>query len=139
MIKLNEISSDNKSKSTRVGRGISAGQGKSAGRGTKGQKSRSGYNLPRRFEGGQSALIQRLPKVRGFKSHAIKPLAVSITKLEKVYKDGETVSIETLIEKGMINKLPQAGVKVIGTPSGEITLKFSGVLLSNALTQKLAK
>ncbi|MEI8143526.1 MAG: uL15 family ribosomal protein, partial [Candidatus Berkelbacteria bacterium] len=40
----------------RVGRGISSGQGKTAGRGYKGQKSRSGYNLPNRFEGGQTAL-----------------------------------------------------------------------------------
>lgn len=138
MIKLNALNSHNKSKNTRVGRGISAGQGKTAGRGTKGQKSRAGYNLPRRFEGGQSALIQRLPKIRGFKSHTLKPLVMSISKLEKIYKNGETISIETLVEKGILNKLPAAGVKVVGTP-GDIKLKFEGVLLSNALTQKLEK
>lgn len=56
----------------RVGRGIAAGQGKTAGRGTKGQKSRSGHNIPRFFEGGQTKLFARLPKVKGprrYKKH----------------------------------------------------------------------
>jgi large subunit ribosomal protein L15 len=55
-------------KKTRVGRGIAAGQGKTAGRGTKGQKARAGGNLPAWFEGGQTPLHQRLPKLHGFKN-----------------------------------------------------------------------
>jgi large subunit ribosomal protein L15 len=52
---------------TRVGRGIAAGKGKTAGRGTKGQKSRAGASIPPFFEGGQTPLSQRVPKLRGFK------------------------------------------------------------------------
>jgi large subunit ribosomal protein L15 len=52
----------------RVGRGIAAGQGKTAGRGTKGQKSRAGGSLPAWFEGGQTPLHQRIPKLRGFRN-----------------------------------------------------------------------
>ena len=52
----------------RVGRGIAAGQGKTAGRGTKGQKARAGGKIPAWFEGGQTPLHQRLPKLRGFKN-----------------------------------------------------------------------
>ena len=52
----------------RVGRGIAGGQGKTAGRGTKGQKSRAGGNLPAWFEGGQTPLHQRIPKLRGFRN-----------------------------------------------------------------------
>ncbi|MCI0345249.1 MAG: 50S ribosomal protein L15, partial [Chloroflexi bacterium] len=52
----------------RVGRGIASGQGKTAGRGTKGQKSRAGGNLPAWFEGGQTPLHQRIPKLRGFRN-----------------------------------------------------------------------
>jgi large subunit ribosomal protein L15 len=52
---------------TRVGRGIAAGKGKTAGRGTKGQKSRAGASIPPWFEGGQTPLHQRIPKLRGFK------------------------------------------------------------------------
>ena len=52
---------------TRVGRGIAAGKGKTAGRGTKGQKSRSGASIPGWFEGGQTPIHVRVPKLRGFK------------------------------------------------------------------------
>ena len=55
-------------KKTRVGRGIAAGQGKTAGRGTKGQKARAGGSIPAWFEGGQTPLHQRIPKLRGFKN-----------------------------------------------------------------------
>jgi large subunit ribosomal protein L15 len=53
---------------TRVGRGIAAGKGKTAGRGTKGQKARSGGSIPPWFEGGQTPLHMRIPKLRGFKN-----------------------------------------------------------------------
>jgi large subunit ribosomal protein L15 len=52
---------------TRVGRGIAAGKGKTAGRGTKGQKSRAGASIPAWFEGGQTPIHIRVPKLRGFK------------------------------------------------------------------------
>ena len=55
-------------KKTRVGRGIAAGKGKTAGRGTKGQKARAGGNIPARFEGGQTPLHVRIPKLRGFRN-----------------------------------------------------------------------
>jgi len=55
-------------KKTRVGRGIAAGKGKTAGRGTKGQKARAGGKIPAWFEGGQTPLHQRIPKLRGFKN-----------------------------------------------------------------------
>ena len=53
---------------TRVGRGIAAGKGKTAGRGTKGQKARAGGTIPPWFEGGQTPLHMRIPKLRGFKN-----------------------------------------------------------------------
>jgi large subunit ribosomal protein L15 len=53
---------------TRVGRGIAAGKGKTAGRGTKGQKARAGGSVPPWFEGGQTPLHMRIPKLRGFRN-----------------------------------------------------------------------
>jgi large subunit ribosomal protein L15 len=53
---------------TRVGRGIAAGGGKTAGRGTKGQKARAGGSIPAWFEGGQTPLHMRIPKLRGFRN-----------------------------------------------------------------------
>jgi large subunit ribosomal protein L15 len=52
----------------RVGRGIAAGGGKTAGRGTKGQKARAGAAIPAWFEGGQTPLQMRIPKLHGFKN-----------------------------------------------------------------------
>ena len=52
----------------RVGRGISSGQGKTAGKGTKGQLARSGPGIPGWFEGGQTPIHMRIPKMRGFKN-----------------------------------------------------------------------
>jgi large subunit ribosomal protein L15 len=57
-----------RTKRTRVGRGIAAGKGKTAGRGTKGQKARAGGSIPAWFEGGQTPLHMRIPKLRGFKN-----------------------------------------------------------------------
>lgn len=55
-------------KSRRVGRGHGSGRGKTAGRGTKGQKSRAGGGIPAWFEGGQTPLHVRTPKLHGFRN-----------------------------------------------------------------------
>jgi large subunit ribosomal protein L15 len=57
-----------KTERTRVGRGIAAGKGKTAGRGTKGQNARSGGGVRPWFEGGQTPLQVRVPKLRGFRN-----------------------------------------------------------------------
>ena len=63
IMNLNSISDEGSSKKRkRVGRGIGSGTGKTAGRGHKGQKSRSGGNIRRGYEGGQMTLQMRLPK-----------------------------------------------------------------------------
>ncbi len=92
----------NTRKAKRLGRGLGSGKGKTAGRGTKGQKSRSGYNLPRRFEGGQTAWIQRLAKTKGFHSRKIKPQIVKLSLIEKNFKVGETVNTKALLDKKLI-------------------------------------
>ena len=50
----------------RIGRGLGSGHGKTAGRGTKGQGARTSFNIPRNFEGGQTKLAMRVPKLRGY-------------------------------------------------------------------------
>ncbi|HEY1074106.1 MAG TPA: 50S ribosomal protein L15 [Patescibacteria group bacterium] len=110
----------------RVGRGISAGQGKTAGRGTKGQKSRSGYNIPRKFEGGQTPLILRLPKVRGFKHHRLETQLVDRSLINKHFTDGEVVSPTTLAQKGLIKSL-DLPVKVLGSEKVTINVTYEDV------------
>jgi large subunit ribosomal protein L15 len=69
-MKLHELRPPEGSRTPRVraGRGIAAGKGKTAGRGTKGQKARAGGSIPPWFEGGQTPLHMRIPKLRGFKN-----------------------------------------------------------------------
>lgn len=101
----------------RVGRGLSSGQGKTAGRGTKGQKSRSGFNIPRKFEGGQTPLSMRLPILPGFKSHKRKADVISLDLISANFKSGETVSVKLLVEKKIVSgKNP---VKILN--NGELT------------------
>lgn len=98
-MKLESVKTKNKK---RPGRGISAGQGKTAGRGTKGQKSRSGHNIPNRHEGGQTPLSMRLPKLPGFKSQKKKAAIISLDQISKNYKDKEIVTLDSLEKKGLI-------------------------------------
>jgi large subunit ribosomal protein L15 len=69
-VKLHDLrpAEGSRKEKTRVGRGIAAGKGKTAGRGTKGQKARAGGSIPPWFEGGQTPLHMRIPKLRGFKN-----------------------------------------------------------------------
>jgi len=104
-MKIHELKRKQEMKNTlRVGRGISAGGGKTAGRGTKGQKSRSGHNIPKKFEGGQTPLNMRLHKLPGFKSHRSKNKIITLKQISDNFSDGETVSRDSLIKKGLINQ-----------------------------------
>lgn len=121
----------------RVGRGISAGGGKTCGRGTKGQKSRSGHNIPKRFEGGQSPLSLRLPKLPGFTSAHKKAEVLSLDQISANFKDGDTVTLEKLKEKGLIKSKK---VKILNNGELKVKVTFSEDLkLSKSLLEKLPK
>jgi len=121
----------NKSKK-RIARGIAGKGSNTAGRGTKGQKSRTGFNLPRFFEGGQSTIIKRLPKKRGFKLYQPKPQIVNINDIDKKYKDGEKVTPQTLYQKGLLNEKADK-VKILGEGKLEKKIIFQGCLLSKKI------
>lgn len=105
-------------KKKRVARGTASGHGKTAGRGMKGQKSRSGGNLPPYFEGGQLPLVRRLPHKRGFTN--IFKLRYSVVNLDRLaeFDAGTEVDPEAMAAAGLI-KSPLAPVKVLGR--GELT------------------
>ncbi len=103
----------------RVGRGHGSGHGGTSGRGMNGQASRAGGTKGPGFEGGQTPLAMRLPKLPGFRNINRKEyLPVNVARLEEKFEAGETVNHETLVEKGII-KHADALVKVLGT--GELT------------------
>ena len=107
----------------RVGRGNGSGHGSTAGRGDKGQNSRAGGTKGAGFEGGQTPLAMRLPKLPGFKNrNRVEFAVVNVSRLEELFVDGEVVDSESLAAKGVIKKASEP-VKVLG--DGEITKKLT--------------
>jgi large subunit ribosomal protein L15 len=104
---------------TRVGRG-EASKGKTAGRGTKGSKARQ--QIPERFEGGQTPMHMRLPKLRGFTNpFRVEYQVVNLDRLVALYPSGGAVTVDDLVSKGAVRK--GAPVKVLG--DGEIGVKLA--------------
>lgn len=125
-MKLHELrpAPGSRTRSKRVGRGISAGQGKTSGRGQKGQGSRSSVGLPTGFEGGQMPLKQRLPKLRGFHNKwRVEYAVVNLGKLSR-FESGATVDGAALASAGLIAR-PTTRVKVLaaGALSSPLTLR----------------
>jgi len=107
-----------KKKRQRVGRGTGSGRGYTCGRGANGQNSRSGGKVRPTFEGGQTPLFRRLPK-RGFTNKFKKEYnEVNVYELNKFTENTE-VTLEKLVEKGIIKSRANNGVKILG--KGEIT------------------
>ncbi|WP_131105547.1 50S ribosomal protein L15 [Ornithinimicrobium sufpigmenti] len=102
----------------RVGRGEGGKRGKTAGRGTKGTSAR--YQVPATFEGGQTPMHMRLPKLRGFKNRFKTTYqVVNLDTLSELFPEGGTVTPADLVAKGAVRK--GQPVKVLG--NGEISVK----------------
>jgi large subunit ribosomal protein L15 len=123
-----------KTAKTRVGRGEGS-KGKSAGRGTKGSKAR--YQVPDRFEGGQTPLHMRLPKLRGF-TNPFRTVyqVVNLDKLTALYPEGGEVTVEDLVAKGAVRKGQL--VKVLGTGEAGAKLQVSAHAFSASAKEKIA-
>jgi large subunit ribosomal protein L15 len=127
-------------KKTRVGRGIAAGKGKTAGRGTKGQRSRAGASIPAWFEGGQTPLHIRIPKLRGFRNiNDVEYEVVNVGAISAAIEAGRlhreqgapvTVNADTLKDAGLVrrDRLP---LKILG--HGEVTAAL--FVLADAFTR----
>ena len=117
-MKYNDLQVNRNTRPTRAGRGIDGGKGKTAGRGSKVQKARTGHSkMPAGFMGGQRAIMQAIPKLKGFKSIHEKAQVVYTDRLNDL--NGKIDNF-TLADHGLI-KNPYAKVKVI--TRGELTAK----------------
>ncbi len=119
--------------SVRVGRGHASGKGKTAGRGTKGQKARAGGSIPSWFEGGQTPIHIRIPKLRGFKRNLwrVEYQVVNVGRISAYAEAGRfgevdakspfTVNPDTLRAAGLITNVRKP-VKVLG--SGDVSARL---------------
>jgi large subunit ribosomal protein L15 len=117
-VKLHDLqpASGSHKPSRRVGRGHGSGRGKTAGRGTKGQKSRAGSGIPAWFEGGQTPLHVRTPKLHGFKNRfRVEYAGLNLGRLTDVAA-GTLITPDVLRHDGLLrtSKTKQQPLKILG-------------------------
>lgn len=105
----------------RVGRGESGKRGKTAGRGTKGLKARG--KLRPGFEGGQTPLFMRLPKLPGFKNPNKEYFAIVNLETLNQFDAGTEVTPELLRERGLIRHRGRVKVLAEGEVDRALTVK----------------
>jgi large subunit ribosomal protein L15 len=132
-MKYHQLQAPNRKVTKRLGRGISSGKGKTAGRGTKGQKSRTGYSAKPGFAGGSNPLMQKLPKLPGFRSHRPKVENVFTGQLEQFAS--KTVDTQLLADNKLISN---AYVTVKVLDKGDLTKKVTVKLTSASESAKAA-
>ena len=132
---------------TRVGRGIAAGKGKTAGRGTKGQKARTGGTIAAWFEGGQTPMSQRIPKLHGFKRRfRIEYEVVNVGRINEVAAAGGfgdpiegapiAVNPDLLVAAGLVGTIRRP-VKVLGQGDVDRRLFVVADAFSRSATAKI--
>jgi large subunit ribosomal protein L15 len=122
-------------KKTRVGRGEGGKRGKTAGRGTKGSGSR--VQVSARFEGGQTPLFMRLPKLTGFKNNnKVVFQVVNLDRIASLFPQGGTIDPDTLADAGAVRR--GQPVKVLGTGElGGVQVHVTAHAFSSSAAEKI--
>ncbi len=121
----------------RVGRGHGSGRGKTAGRGTKGQKSRAGGNLPAWFEGGQTPLHIRTPKLHGFRNRGrVAYVPINLARLAEAEK-GTLVTPDVLAHDGLIADT-KSPIKILGVGDAPAGITIHAHAFSKSALEKLS-
>jgi len=129
-----------KNKATRKGR-WNASKGNTSGKWHKGQKARAGWSISPFFEGGQTPLVQRIPKSRGFKRYykfVDNYAVVNLGNLEKDVRVEKEVTKDLLVSRGYAKKKDM--IKVLW--NGDLTknLQFSNIeKYSKSAEEKITK
>lgn len=135
MSKLRALTRNTKArkKSRRIGRGNGSGAGSFAGRGMNGQNCRAGGGTRPGFEGGQTPLYRKMPKLKGFKNiNRINYQVVNLDKLNR-FEDNEVIDITKLYEAKLISHKDRP-VKILG--NGEITKAITVTVDNVSLSAK---
>ncbi len=120
----------------RLGRGNASGHGTFCGRGCKGQGQRKSGNVRPGFEGGQTPLIMRIPKLKGFSNpNRIAFQVVNVGALN-AYSDGEEVSMLSLLEKRIISS-KHMPIKILGEGILEKKLVVKAHKVSSSAKEKI--
>jgi large subunit ribosomal protein L15 len=96
----------------RIGRGPGSGLGTTGGKGQKGQYARAGGQVRRGFEGGQTPLMRRLPKV-GFTNPFRKNVAVVNIRDLTDFDAGAVIDVAEMLKVGLVRG-PHDSIKILG-------------------------
>ncbi len=122
----------------RVGRGYGSGKGgHTVGKGQKGQKVRGKIKLG--FEGGQLPLHRRLPHKRGFKRAFREEVKILNVADLNHWDEKMEVNPQNLLAKGLVDRIPKGGVKILGDGEVKKKLQVQGVKLSETAKEKILK
>lgn len=108
-------------KSKAFGRGDGSGHGSFSGRGGKGQTARSGGKRKAGFEGGQTPLLRRIPKLKGFKNPNKVPFQVINVESLNKFDDGAELNLVAFYENELISHKNRP-IKILG--NGELQKKL---------------
>ncbi len=133
---LHNLKSIKAKKKKRLGRGDASGSGNYSGKGLKGQKSRAGVSSLKRL--GMKANINKLPKLKGFKSFKIKPIVFNVEIIQNNFKDGGVINVETLKKAGILRK-NENNFKILGEGEINIKVSVSGGKVSKQAKEKIEK
>jgi len=139
-MQLHELSPHPKAKrqTKRLGRGIGSGHGKTSTKGHKGQWARSGGGVRVGFEGGQTRLLRRLPKL-GFTNNFTKEYScVNVSDLAK-FKAGTAITAEFLLIEGVLSKIEPYGLKVLGNGELKVKLDVHAAAFTKQAKEKIEK
>jgi len=138
-MQIHELKIQKRKAKKTIGRG--GKRGTYSSKGNKGQKARSGAKIDPLFEGGRSSLVERMKKLRGFKSPHRKKININLNDLEQNFKNGEIVSVESLLKSGLVDKIESMiGIKILG--DGTLTKKLSiekNILFSRSAKEAIEK
>ncbi len=121
----------------RLGRGISAGQGASCGKGMRGQKARKGGSTRPGFEGGQTPLYRRVPKLKHFPRYTPRPVytLINLRSLAEL-PSGSQVSLESLMELGIVTT-NDGPLKILGHGEVSVPLTISAAAITPSAQAKI--
>ena len=133
-MQIHELQVAKKVSKKRIGRG--GKKGTYSGKGMKGQKSRAGVSSLKRL--GMKANINKLPKLKGFKSFKVKPVAFNVSIIQKYFKNDDIVNVESLKKFGILGKKDEK-FKVLSEGDIDIKVIISGGLVSAKAKEKIEK
>ncbi len=121
----------------RIGRGIGSGMGKTSTRGHKGQWARSGGGVRPNFEGGQMPMTRRLPKIGFNNKRFAKVYNIVNVEALNAFDNGATVGIDELVACGIIKKVENYGLKILGDGELKVALTVKANKFTESAKQKI--